>query len=173
MKPNSCEALPGNYRLSRTIDFVNMSRENVIGLLLTLVLLVVPVLLVLPSHPFSLMFSAQNAFFSLLYCAGAFLLMVLSMRLQAKLHGFCLFKTCDCPVEYVSMGFYLVACTGRIYVRRNAWHSGICLVRHAACRRLCRLGAVVLASLPDVPGLPLRLGREICQYGCAAAPACR
>ena len=104
MKPNSCEALPGNYRLSRTIDFVNMSRENVIGLLLTLVLLVVPVLLVLPSHPFSLMFSAQNAFFSLLYCAGAFLLMVLSMRLQAKLHGFCLFKTCDCPVEYVSMG---------------------------------------------------------------------
>ena len=45
MNSNSCEALPGNYRLSRTVDFVNLSRENVIGLLLTLVLLVGPVLL--------------------------------------------------------------------------------------------------------------------------------
>ena len=124
MKPNSCEVLSGEYRLSRTLDYVNMSRENVIGLVLTLVLLVVPVLLVLPSHPFSLMFSANNSVFSLLYCAGAFLLMVVSMRLQAKLHGFCLYKVCGCPVEYVSMGFYLVACTGRTYVRRNAWLTG-------------------------------------------------
>ena len=51
MNPNSCEALPGNYRQTREIDFVNLSRENIIGLLLTLVLLVGPVLLVLPSHP--------------------------------------------------------------------------------------------------------------------------
>ena len=143
MKPNSCEALPGNYHLSRTVDFVNMSRENVIGLLLTLVLLVVPVLLVLPSHPFSLMFSAQNAFFSLLYCAGAFLLMVLSMRLQAKLHGFCLFKTCDCPVEYVSMGFYLVACTGRIYVRRNAWLTATLIPAFVWCGMLLAAAFVV------------------------------
>lgn len=46
------------------------------------------------------------------------------MRLQAKLHGFCLYKTCGCPVEYVSMGFYIVACTGRMYVRRNSWLTG-------------------------------------------------
>ena len=47
MNPNSCEALPGNYRQTREIDFVNLSRENIIGLLLTLVLLVGPVLLTL------------------------------------------------------------------------------------------------------------------------------
>ena len=125
MKPNSCEALPGSYRLTRTVDFVNLSRENVIGLVLTLVLLVGPVLLVLPGHPFNLLsFAGDNTFFSLLYCVGAFLLMVLSMRLQAKLHGFCLYKVCGCPVEYVSMGFYMVACTGRVYVRRGAWLTG-------------------------------------------------
>ena len=124
MNPNSCEALPGNYRQTREIDFVNLSRENIIGLLLTLVLLVGPVLLVLPSHPFTLLSSAKNTVFSLIYCLGAFLLMVASMRLQAKLHGFCLYKTCGCPVEYVSMGFYIVACTGRMYVRRNSWLTG-------------------------------------------------
>ena len=109
MNPNSCEALPGNYRQTREIDFVNLSRENIIGLLLTLVLLVGPVLLVLPSHPFTLLSSAKNTVFSLIYCLGAFLLMVASMRLQAKLHGFCLYKTCGCPVEYVSMGFYILS----------------------------------------------------------------
>ena len=124
MNPNSCEALPGNYRQTREIDFVNLSRENIIGLLLTLVLLIGPVLLVLPSHPFTLLSSAKNTVFSLIYCLGAFLLMVASMRLQAKLHGFCLYKTCGCPVEYVSMGFYIVACTGRMYVRRNSWLTG-------------------------------------------------
>ena len=124
MNPNSCEALPGNYRQTREIDFVNLSRENIIGLLLTLALLVGPVLLVLPSHPFTLLSSAKNTVFSLIYCLGAFLLMVASMRLQAKLHGFCLYKTCGCPVEYVSMGFYIVACTGRMYVRRNSWLTG-------------------------------------------------
>ena len=108
MNPNSCEALPGNYRQTREIDFVNLSRENIIGLLLTLVLLVGPVLLVLPSHPFTLLSSAKNTVFSLIYC----------------LHGFCLYKTCGCPVEYVSMGFYIVACTGRMYVRRNSWLTG-------------------------------------------------
>ena len=60
MNPNSCEALPGNYRQTREIDFVNLSRENIIGLLLTLVLLVGPVLLVLPSHPFTLLSSAKK-----------------------------------------------------------------------------------------------------------------
>ena len=63
MNPNSCEALPGNYRQTREIDFVNLSRENIIGLLLTLVLLVGPVLLVLPSHPFTLLSSAKNTVF--------------------------------------------------------------------------------------------------------------
>ena len=121
MNRNSSEVLPGEYRQTRTIDFVNFSAENVIGLLLTLVLLVGPVLLVLPKHPFNLLFSAKNALFSLIYCLVAFLLMVASMRLQAKLHGFCLYKVCGCPIEYVSMGFYIVACTGRAYVRRNAW----------------------------------------------------
>ena len=48
MNPNSCEALPGNYRQTREIDFVNLSRENIIGLLLTLALLVGPVLLAIP-----------------------------------------------------------------------------------------------------------------------------
>ena len=67
MNSNSCEALPGNYRLSRTVDFVNLSRENVIGLLLTLVLLVGPVLLALPHHPFTLLASAKNTVFALLY----------------------------------------------------------------------------------------------------------
>ena len=121
MNRNSSEVLPGEYRQTRTIDFVNFSAENVIGLLLTLVLLVGPVLLVLPKHPFNLLFSAKNTLFSLIYCLVAFLLMVASMRLQAKLHGFCLYKVCGCPIEYVSMGFYIVACTGRAYVRRNAW----------------------------------------------------
>ena len=121
MNRNSSEVLPGEYRQTRTIDFVNFSAENIIGLLLTLVLLVGPVLLVLPKHPFNLLFSAKNTLFSLIYCLVAFLLMVASMRLQAKLHGFCLYKVCGCPIEYVSMGFYIVACTGRAYVRRNAW----------------------------------------------------
>lgn len=84
MNPNSCEALPGNYRQTREIDFVNLSRENIIGLLLTLVLLVGPVLLVLPSHPFTLLSSAKNTVFSLIYCLGAFLLMVASMRLAGQ-----------------------------------------------------------------------------------------
>ena len=48
MNRNSSEVLPGEYRQTRTIDFVNFSAENIIGLLLTLVLLVGPVLLVLP-----------------------------------------------------------------------------------------------------------------------------
>ena len=90
MNPNHYEILPGNYRLAREVDFVGMSRENVIGLLLTLILLVGPVLLALPSHPFTLLSSAKNAVFSLVYCLAAFLLMVPSIRLQAKLHGFCI-----------------------------------------------------------------------------------
>lgn len=141
MNSNSCEALPGNYRLSRTVDFVNLSRENVIGLLLTLVLLVGPVLLALPHHPFTLLASAKNAVFALLYCIGAFLLMVASMRLQAKLHGFCLYKVCGCPIEYVSMGFYMVACTGRTYVRRNAWLTGTLIPAVVWC------GLLLAASL--------------------------
>ena len=60
MNRNSSEVLPGEYRQTRTIDFVNFSAENVIGLLLTLVLLVGPVLLVLPKHPFNLLFSAKK-----------------------------------------------------------------------------------------------------------------
>ena len=103
MNRNSSEVLPGEYRQTRTIDFVNFSAENIIGLLLTLVLLVGPVLLVLPKHPFNLLFSAKNTLFSLIYCLVAFLLMVASMRLQAKLHGFCLYKVCGCPIEYVSL----------------------------------------------------------------------
>ena len=116
MNPNHYEILPGNYRLVREVDFVGMSRENVIGLLLTLILLVGPVLLALPSHPFTLLSSAKNAVFSLVYCLAAFLLMVASMRLQAKLHGFCIYRFCGCRIEYVSMGFYIVACSGRNYV---------------------------------------------------------
>ena len=50
MNRNSSEVLPGEYRQTRTIDFVNFSAENVIGLLLTLVLLVGPVLLLSLIH---------------------------------------------------------------------------------------------------------------------------
>ena len=153
MNPNHYEILPGNYRLVREVDFVGMSRENVIGLLLSLILLVGPVLLALPSHPFTLLSSAKNAVFSLVYCLAAFLLMVASMRLQAKLHGFCIYRFCGCRIEYVSMGFYIVACSGRNYVRRGAWLLSTALPAVIWCGLLLAASLAVSENLFWIPFL--------------------
>ena len=117
----SYEALPLNYRLYREADFAGFSRENWIGVGLSALLLVLGVLAGI-GHPFALLTETDSSVRRLLYCAGLFLLLMLSVRLQEKLHGFLIYKFCDCPVEYNnSMGIYPCANSGHYYVAKKGW----------------------------------------------------
>lgn len=119
---NSYEVLPANYRLKKEVDFAGFSKENWIGVLLSAVLLVATVLLALPNHPFTLLSQAQDSIMSLVYCVGLFVILMVSVRVQEKLHGFLIYKFCGCPVEYNnSMGIYLCASSGRYYVSKKNW----------------------------------------------------
>lgn len=119
---NSYEVLPLNYRLKKDVDFAGFSTENWIGVLVSLVLLAATVLLALPSHPFTLLSGAKDSVWALVYCVGLFAILMISVRLQEKLHGYIIYKVCGCPVEYNnSMGIYLCASSGRYYVSKRSW----------------------------------------------------
>ena len=119
---HSCEVLPLNYRLKKDADFSGFSKENWIGLLVTALFLAATVLLALPTHPFTLLNSASDTVMSLVYCIALFALLMISVRLQEKLHGIFIYKLCGCPVEYNnSMGIYLTASSGRYYVSKMGW----------------------------------------------------
>ena len=79
--------------------------------------------------------------------------MVASMRLQAKLHGFCIYRFCGCRIEYVSMGFYIVACSGRNYVRRGAWLLSTALPAVIWCGLLLAASLAVSENLFWIPFL--------------------
>lgn len=116
------EALPQNYTLKREVDFAGFSKENWIGCLVSLVLIAACVLLALPTHPFVLLSQAKDSIMSLIYCIALFALLMISVRLQEKLHGYVIYKLCGCPVEYNnSMGIYLCASSGRYYVSKKNW----------------------------------------------------
>lgn len=121
MNQKSCEALPANYRMEKAYDFAGFSRENLIGLLLSGVLLVGSVLLALPRHPFLVLEGVENPVMRLVFLAGLFAVLAVSMRLLGKLTGYLTFRLCESPIEYVSMGIYILVSTGTRYVRRSSW----------------------------------------------------
>ena len=116
------EALPQNYTLRKEVDFAGFSNENWIGCLVSLVLIAACVLLVLPNHPFTLLNQAKDSIMSLIYCVALIAILMISVRLQEKLHGYIIYKLCNCPAEYNnSMGIYLCANSGRYYISKKNW----------------------------------------------------
>ena len=115
------EALPLNFRLYKEADFAGFSKENWIGVGISAVLLVAGVLLAL-GHPFSLLTETASSLKRLLYCLVLFALIMLSVRVQEKLHGFLIYRICGCPVEYNnSMGIYPCANSGHYFVEKKGW----------------------------------------------------
>lgn len=116
-----CEALPLNYRLRKEADFAGFSKENWVGVGISALFLIIAVLCGL-GRPFTLLTATESSVKRLLYCVVLFALIMLSVRLQEKLHGFLIYKFCGCPVEYNnSMGIYPCASSGHYYVSKKGW----------------------------------------------------